>query len=103
MDINRMDDLLHPDYAIIQPGGKVETKKDVLDSYKSGERHWRKAFVDEIDVQIYGNMARVLGIWNAEGANRGSPFHYKARFVSVWVKVNDSWKNIAYASAAIGD
>jgi hypothetical protein len=29
----------------MQKGGKVETKRDVIDSYKTGLRHWVKAEV----------------------------------------------------------
>lgn len=99
MDIDRISDLLHRDYVIVQPGGNIETREDVLASYKTGNRHWDKAEVDQLDVKIYENMARVLGVWQATGTNNGQAFNYQARFVSIWIKEATSWRNISYSSA----
>ena len=33
LDIATINALLHEDYVILQKGGKVETKRDVIDSY----------------------------------------------------------------------
>jgi ketosteroid isomerase-like protein len=99
MDIETIDALLHEDYVIVQPGGKIETKSEVLASYKTGNRHWDRAEVDQLEVKIYGNMARVIGIWRAAGTNNGQAFDYQACFISIWVKEDESWKNISYSSA----
>jgi hypothetical protein len=34
LDQNLIDQLLHLDYVIIQPGGRTESKQQVLDSYR---------------------------------------------------------------------
>lgn len=99
LDLAAIADLLHDDYVIVQPGGRLETKQDVLSSYASGERHWQEAEVTQLDVKIYGEMARVVGIWRAVGTNAGNPFDYQARFISIWVKQAGAWKNLSYASA----
>ena len=101
LDLATIADLLHEDYIIVQPGGRLETKHDVLNSYASGARHWQQAEVSQLQVKIYGNTARVLGIWRAKGTNNGTPFDYRTRFISIWIKQNDEWKNISYASAEI--
>jgi ketosteroid isomerase-like protein len=101
MDIDTIDALLHKDYTIVQPGGKIERKQDVLDSYKSGLRHWDNAELDELDAKIYGNMAKVTGLWKATGTNNGKTFEYQARFISIWIKEDDGWKNISYCSSAL--
>jgi ketosteroid isomerase-like protein len=103
MDLDVIDTLLHQDYVIIQPGGRIETKKDVLDSYKTENRHWDKAEVYELEVKVYGDMARVLGLWKAAGTNNGKSFDYQARFISIWIKESNSWKNISYFSSEINN
>ncbi len=103
MDIEAISNLLHQDYVIVQPGGKIETKADVLASYQMGNRHWDKAQVDQLDVKIYGSMARVLGVWQATGTNDGQAFDYQARFISIWISDGTSWKNISYSSAEISN
>jgi ketosteroid isomerase-like protein len=99
LDIETISSLLHEDYVIVQPGGKIETKADVLASYKTGNRHWDMAQVDQLDVKVYGTMGRVLGVWRAAGINNGQPFDYQARFISIWIKEDGVWKNISYSSA----
>jgi len=87
----------------LQQSGKIETKRDVIDSYKTGLRHWDKAKVADLDVKVYGDMARVIGLWKAAGTNNGIAFDYRARFISVWIQEGDNWKNILYASSEIVD
>jgi ketosteroid isomerase-like protein len=101
LDLAVIAELLHEDYVIVQPGGRIETKNDVLASYASGVRHWKAARVESLDVKVYGEMARVVGVWKAKGTNAGMPFDYQARFISIWIKVRNEWKNISYASAEI--
>jgi ketosteroid isomerase-like protein len=102
LDLAVIAALLHDDYVIVQPGGRVETKADVLASYASGERHWDAAAVDALDVKLYGDTARVAGIWKASGTNAGTRFDYAARFISIWVKQAGAWRNLSYASSEIG-
>ena len=100
-DWAKIDALLHDKYVIVQPNGALETKHDVLSSFHSGNRIWKSAKVDQLDVILFGNTARVIGRWTATGFNNGAAFDYQARFVSVWLKTNDRWQNIAYSSGEI--
>lgn len=101
LDLAAIERLLHPDYVIIQPGGKIETKTDVLASYRTGTRHWDTAQVDQLAIQCFGNMAMVVGRWCASGQNGEETFNYSARFLSVWVKQNDHWQNIGYEATEL--
>jgi ketosteroid isomerase-like protein len=98
LDLTIIARLLHDDYLIMQPDGSTETKQEVLASYASGERHWGAAKVSDLDVSVYGKMARVVGVWSAQGTNRGQPFDYRARFVSIWIDEGQGWQNITYFS-----
>jgi len=101
MDIDLIDDLLHPDYVIIQPGGIVESKEQVLDSYRSGSRQWKFAQSDQMDIRVYGETAIVVGRWQAKGRNGNVNFDYSARFLSVWVMQDDRWLNLTSQSTEI--
>jgi ketosteroid isomerase-like protein len=96
LDLDTIERLLHPDYVIVQPGGRIESKAEVLASYRVGGRHWDTAEVDQLDVRLHGDTAIVTGRWRASGENNGEPFDYAARFLSVWVKESGRWRNIAY-------
>jgi hypothetical protein len=100
-DLKIIEHLLHPDYVIIQPGGKVETKAEVLASYQSGTRHWDTAQVDQLDIRLYSDTAVVVGRWRASGQHGAERFDYAARFLSIWVKQEGRWQNTGYQSTEI--
>ena len=101
LDLGTFDRLLHPDYVILQPGGKIEHKTEVLSSYRDGRRHWSTARTDLLEVQIYGDTGIVTGRWRASGQNGEQRFNYAARFLSVWIRADGRWQNIAYQSTEI--
>jgi ketosteroid isomerase-like protein len=101
LDLPRFDELLHPDYVIIQPGGKVEDKAETLASLQTGTRLWEIARSDEMDVQIYGETAVVVGRWRGKGQNGDISFEYSARFLSVWIYEEGMWRNVAAQSTEI--
>ena len=100
-DLRRIATLLHDDYLILQSNGTVETKADVLASYADDDRHWDLAEVTDLSVVVHGMVAQVIGVWHATGSNDGVAFDYRARFLSVWLKEDDEWRNIAYSSAEL--
>jgi ketosteroid isomerase-like protein len=101
LDLATIDRLLHPDYVIIQPGGTIEDKAATLASLHADQRHWEIAQSDQLDVRLYGETAVVVGRWRGKGQNGAEPFDYQARFLSVWVRENDLWRNVAYEAAPI--
>ncbi|MEZ4864424.1 MAG: nuclear transport factor 2 family protein [Caldilineaceae bacterium] len=101
LDLATFDRLLHPDYVIIQPGGARETKAETLASLATGNRRWELAASDELNVQLYGNSALVTGQWRGKGRNGTEHFDYRARFLSVWVREDGAWRNVAYMATAV--
>lgn len=101
MDVDLIENLLHPDYVIIQPEGIVESKEKVLNSYRSGMRHWEFARSDQMDIRLYGETAIVVGRWQAKGRNGNVDFDYTARFLSVWVRQAGRWLNLTSQSTEI--
>ena len=101
LDLTILEHLLHPDYIIVQPGGKIETKAEVLASYRTGMRHWDTAQADQLDIRLYGDTAIVIGRWRASGQYGPERFKYAARFLSIWVKQEGRWQNIAYQATEI--
>ncbi|MEM7345604.1 MAG: nuclear transport factor 2 family protein [Chloroflexota bacterium] len=101
LDLKIIDELLHPDYVVVQPGGTLETKAEVLASYKTETREWNLAQVDQLDIRFQGDTAVVIGRWRAVGQHGAERFDYSARFLSVWVKQDGRWQNIAYQATEI--
>jgi len=101
LDLATIDQLLHPNYVIVQPGGVHENKAQTLASFTTGERHWDLAESDEMVVRLYGNTAIVTGRWRGRGRNGAVHFDYQARFLSTWVREDGEWRNVAYMATEV--
>jgi ketosteroid isomerase-like protein len=101
LDLEAIDRLYHPEFIVVQPDGMIETKAEVLESYRSGDRHWDFAEIDRLHIQIAGNTAVAVGRWRARGVNGGERFDYAARFLSVWTYEDGAWRNLAYKAEEI--
>ncbi len=66
-DIDAIERLLHADYVIVQPGGRIETKAEVLASYRTDRRHWNIAEVDRSNIRGRESTARARGRGHASG------------------------------------
>ena len=58
LDLQTIDHLLHADYAILQPGGRIEGKQETLASLREGERSWQMAQSDQLELRITGQNGR---------------------------------------------
>ena len=85
-NVSALDRLMHPNYSIIKPEGTVWNKEKALASYIPGKRDWEFAESSEHVVNVFGDVAVVVGLWKARGVNNGVSFDYSARYSSVWVK-----------------
>jgi len=79
----------------------VQNKADTIASLQAGDRHWGRAESDQFDVRIYGDTAVVIGRWRSKGGHGDEAFDYAARFLSVWVREAEQWRNVAYQSTEI--
>ena len=95
LDVRALDRLMAPEYSRIDGRGRIVSKEQVLESFRSGGRGWEEAHSDEHDVRTYGDTAVVIGRWQARGVNAGQPFDYAARYVSVWVKFDGEWRMVS--------
>ncbi len=89
------------EYAHILPDGGVEGKAATLASFEGEQRHWDYAEGDPHTIRLYGDTAVVIGLWRARGVNHGVTFDYSARYLSIWVKRDDRWQNLADQSTEL--
>ena len=103
LDVDTIEDILSDQYRQVQPGGKVIGKKELLASYRSGQRRWEIAESDQHEVRILGKSAILIGRWRGKGENAGKPFDYQARFLAVYQLEDGAWKLISDISVPIED
>jgi ketosteroid isomerase-like protein len=82
-----VDEILADDWSVIDPGGRVLTKAEVMaEGFESGTRTIESGTIDEVQVRLFGNVAVVTGRTNAAGSYQGNRFSVQLRFTDVCEK-----------------
>lgn len=102
LDIDALERLMAEDYVQVTDKGQLIRKEEALASYRSMTRAWETAQSDEHVVQVYGDVAVVIGRWRARGQHGDELFDYESRFISVYVKRDGRWQMVTDQSTRIG-
>ena len=97
-DTATLDRLLAEEFAFV--GGAQ--KADYLASFKTrAADSVQSAVSTDIQVQVYGDTAIVVGVDAISGLNKGQPYSTKYLYMDVWIKRDRRWQCVkTYASAA---
>jgi homoserine O-acetyltransferase/O-succinyltransferase len=94
-DLAAYDGLVADDYVVIEAGGTVRTKADVMASYRTGERGYRDLRIDEVKGRVFGDTAvvhaRTLGRRILDGKEELN----RVRYVRVWARRDGRWQAVA--------
>jgi len=85
----------------ITPDGKVFTKAEWLDSYRTGKTRYESVEVSDLKTRVYGRTAVITGITRAKGIQVGVPTGTGSRFTRVFVKRNGVWQIVQYQTTRI--
>jgi len=96
-----LDKYLVDDYMRITPDGKVFTKAEWLDSYRTGKTRYESVEVSDLKTRVYGRTAVITGITRAKGIQVGVPTGTGSRFTRVFVKRNGVWQIVQYQTTRI--
>ena len=91
-----IDGLLADDWTVIDQGGRVLTKRQVLDeAFASAERRIEAMTVDDVRVRMLGDVAVATGRTQATGSYRGESATVTLRFTDVFVRRGGRWQIVA--------
>ncbi len=93
--------LLSNTMVSVDTDGSVSSKSEFLASIKSPDYHPSQAVTEQSSVQVYGDVAVVVGILRTNGTDKGKAYVHRERFVDTWIKVNDAWQCVATTSTPI--
>ncbi|MGQ0647943.1 MAG: nuclear transport factor 2 family protein [Gemmatimonadaceae bacterium] len=92
-DSARVDRLLTDDARFIHSNGVVETKRDVLDDFRTKRIEYFNVSVRDSSVRVYDErMAVVTGKMKVAGALDGKPYETDLLYTEVYVLRNDRWR-----------
>ena len=95
-DRETVEALLADDWTVIDPGGRVLTKAQVLEEgFETGVRKIESGTIDDVKVRVFGDAAVVTGRTTAAGSYAGAAFSVTLRFTDVCVRRGDDWQVVA--------
>ncbi|HEX8474639.1 MAG TPA: nuclear transport factor 2 family protein [Pyrinomonadaceae bacterium] len=102
-DWQTIDAILADDWSVIDPGGQILTKAQVMEEAKSGHRKIEAGTIDEVKVRSFGDVAVVTGRTAAAGSYQGNSFSVRLRFTDVCIKRGNNWQVVASQGTLIAE
>lgn len=100
-DVGALNMLLANTFVSVDIDGSIASKGEFLASIKSPDYQPSQAVTEQSTVQVYGEVAVVVGIFRIKGVAKGKPYVHRERFVDTWVKMNGAWQCLATTSTLI--
>jgi ketosteroid isomerase-like protein len=100
-DTKALDMLLANTFVSVDIDGSVSSKSEFLASIKSSNYQPSQAVTEQSTVQVYGDVAVVVGLFRIKGTEKGKPYVNRERFVDTWIKLKGTWQCVATTSTLI--
>ena len=100
-DAKALDMLLANTFVSVDIDGSVSSKSEFLASIKSPNYQPSQAVTEQSTVQVYGDVAVVVGVFRIKGTEKGKPYVHRERFVDTWIKLQGTWQCVATTSTLI--
>jgi ketosteroid isomerase-like protein len=96
-----LDMLMGPELVYVDYDGKLMGKADYIASVKSSPLHPARVLNEFMNINLYGNVAVVNGVYRENGQKNGKPYILRERFTDTWVRRDDNWICVASESTLI--
>ena len=93
--------LLASTFIAVEIDGSISSKSEFLASIKDPEYKPSQAVNEQVNVQVYGDVAIVVGIFRIKGIEKGKPYVHRERFTDTWIKHDQTWQCVASQATLI--
>ena len=100
-DTKALDMLLANTFVSVDIDGSVSSRSEFLASIKSPNYQPSQAVTEQSTVQVYGDVAVVVGVFRIKGTEKGKPYVNRERFVDTWIKLKGTRQCVATTSTLI--
>jgi homoserine O-acetyltransferase len=95
------DELVADDYVVVEAGGSVRTKPEIMASYRTGERGYRDLRIDELRSHVFGDTAVVHARTFGGRVRDGREEENRVRYIRVYARRAGRWRAVAQMSAPL--
>ena len=100
-DTKALDMLLANTFIAVEIDGSLSSKSEFLASIKAPEYQPSQAVNEQMNVQVYGSAAVVVGIFRIKGIEKGKPYVHRERFTDTWIRKDQGWQCVASQATLI--
>jgi ketosteroid isomerase-like protein len=101
VDTEELNRLLADDLTYTHSSGQVDTKSQLIESLKSGERKYQMIEPQDVKVRLYGDAAIVTGRARLKTISKGQEFNFQVQFTDVYAKKKGRWQMVAWQSSRL--
>jgi ketosteroid isomerase-like protein len=100
-DTKALDQMLASTFVAVEIDGTLSNKTEFLAGIRAPEYQPSQAVNEQINVQVYGNAAVVVGIFRVKGTEKGKAYVHRERFIDTWIRQNQAWQCVASTATLI--
>jgi ketosteroid isomerase-like protein len=100
-DIKALSAIFDSSMLYIDYDGHLLTKAEYLLRVKTNNLHLQQVVTDQMDVQMFGNTAIVIGLYKIKGMEKGKPYAHRGRFMDTWILIGRNWTCVASTATPI--
>ena len=93
-DVNKLNELLAPEFMEMNAAGQVRTKAQNIETHRTGETHWQAFELTDLRVQVHGNTAVVMGRLTRKGTSAGRDLSGRARYTRYYANRPGHWQTV---------
>jgi hypothetical protein len=101
VDGEELNRLLADDLTYTHSSGAVDTKSQLIDSLKSGERKYQVIETQDVKVRLYGSAAVITGRARLKTVSKGQESDFRVQFTDVYAKKKGHWQMVAWQSSRL--
>jgi uncharacterized protein (TIGR02246 family) len=95
-DVSFVEKYFADDYTAIHSDGKLSTKAEEIENFKSGALKYESIDVRDLKIRTYGDTAVTNTLASIKVTANGKTFGGDIRNTRVWVKQKGNWKVVAF-------
>ena len=100
-DLKALSTIFNSALIYIDDDGALLTKSEYLLRVSETGSHLQQIVTEEMDVQMFGNTAVVVGTYRAKGMESGRAYRRRGRFMDTWVLTEGNWTCVASSATPI--
>jgi ketosteroid isomerase-like protein len=103
VDLAALEDVLADDLTYIHASGDADTKREFIDSIRSGRLKYKQLDREGVAVRVYGDAAVVTGRGHFQVRSGENDLDVRLLFTDVYVRRGGKWRMVAWQSTRLAE